>query len=166
MQCSIQGESRSLNEVKEWREKSKSNLDKFRRCLPTIATRWRLHPAGSAANRLLAGVMRDWDGLRPSAEDTSPATEASCAPANSLPLVTAGFHALTSNYGWESFRMEASPDWAQWTLNSIKAVMGIVYHGHGARPPPFRTSFLIFHLYYIARSILSTHCVFCSGAAF
>lgn len=114
----------------------------------------------SAANRLLAGVMHDWDGLRPSAEDTSPATEASCAPANSLPLVTAGFHALTSNYGWESFRMEASPDWAQWTLNSIKAVMGIVYHGHGARPPPFRTSFLIFHLYYIARSILSTHCVF------
>lgn len=117
-------------------------------------------PASSAANRLLAGVMHDWDGLRPSAEDTSPATEASCAPANSLPLVTAGFHALTSNYGWESFRMEASPDWAQWTLYSIKAVMGIVYHGHGARPPPFRTSFLIFHLYYIARSILSTHCVF------
>lgn len=65
------------------------------------------------ANKFPAVVRRDWDGLGPSAEDTSPATEASCALARSLPLVTVGFHALTSNYGWESFRMEASPDWAQ-----------------------------------------------------
>lgn len=113
-----------------------------------------------AANKFAAVVRHDWDGLQPAAEDTSPATKASCALARSLPLVTAGFHALTSNYGWESFRMEASADWAQWTLNSIKAVMGIVYHGHGARPPPFRMSFLIFHLYYIAQNILSVHCFF------